>query len=156
MNNEEALSKLRERSKNIQDCHYDTAATLKNYHYRIGIPLVILSAISASHILTEAEVFDLFRSYSKLTASCISLLVTILAAMQTFLGFEKRSELHYKAGVKYGAMKRKIEIMADCDEKNLSELNTAWNALTEESPIIPMRLWRKNEKKRGKKSAIMA
>jgi len=148
---EEVLKKWRERSKNIQNCHYDAATTLKTGHYATGIPLVILSAIAASNILTDAEVLTRFAPYSKLTSSAIGLLVTVLAAAQAFLGFDKRAELHYKAGVKYGAIKREIEITESWDEKKLSELNHQWNSLTEESPIIPMRIWRCNEKKKEAK-----
>jgi hypothetical protein len=74
MDSVEVLKKWRERSKNIQNCHYDTAATLKFLHYATGMTLVILSAISASNILADAEIFVLFKPYSKLTASFIGLL----------------------------------------------------------------------------------
>jgi len=146
------LEKWRERSKNIQDCHYDTAATLKLLHYATGMTLVILTAISASNIWADAEMFDLFKPYSKLTDSFIALLIAVLSAVQAFLGFEKRSELHSIAGTKYGEIKREIEITPPSDEADLlPTLYKKWSALTAESPIIPLRIWNKNEKKKEEK-----
>jgi len=52
------LEKWRERSKNIQDCHYDTAATLKLLHYATGMTLVILTAISASNLTYLSHILN--------------------------------------------------------------------------------------------------
>jgi hypothetical protein len=152
MNKEQLLARWRERAKTVQDAHYDASATLKRFHYLTGLPLVVLSALATSNILAEAGVFPSFIPYSKLTAAILSLLVTVLAAIQAFMGFEKRSENHYRAGVKYGAMKRAIECCdpAAIEEKELAKIRQKWDALTEETPIIPLRIWRANEKKKNR------
>jgi hypothetical protein len=134
--------------KCTQDSHYDTAASLNWYHYATGIPLVILSAMSASSIVADAETLAIFGSYSKLIAPGLGLSVTVLAALQAFLGYEKRAAMHYKAGGQYGALKREIDLQRDrCEGQWLMSLNTRWNALTEESPIIPLRIWRRKLRK---------
>jgi hypothetical protein len=141
------LDEWRSSVKSTQDCHYDTAASLNRHHYATGIPLVVLSAIAASSIMTDAETLGIFGSYSKLIGSGVGLLVTALAAMQAFLGFEKRAGLHYKAGAQYGALKREIDLKRESgDDAWLSPLSERWNVLTEESPIIPLRIWRRNGK----------
>jgi len=133
--------------KHIQDCHYDAAASLSWQHYATGIPLVILSAVSASSLVTDADILAMFGSYAKLVASGLALLVTVLAAIQAFLGFEKRSGLHYKAGAQYGALKREIDLYKENhDGKWLSDVAEKWDALTTGSPIIPLRIWRRNSK----------
>ena len=150
MNKEQILSKWKDRAKNIQDCHYDASATLKNLHYLTGLPLVVLSVVSASNLLAKAETIESFAPYFDLTAAILGVLVTVLAAIQTFLGFEKRSEIHYRAGAKYGSIKREIELCdpANVDDGKLSQIRQTWDALTEDTPIIPLRIWRMNEKKR--------
>jgi len=137
--------------KCTQDSHYHTAASLNWYHYATGIPLVILSAVSASSIVTEAETLGIFGSYAKLVASGLGLSVTVLAALQAFLGYEKRAAIHYKAGGQYGVLKREIDLKKElCEGQWLVNLNARWNALTEESPIIPLRIWRRKLKKSQK------
>ena len=147
MNKEQLLRHWRDRAKNVQDSHYDASATLKRLHYSTGLPLVVLSALSTSTLLTDMAAFV---PYSKLITSILTLLVTVLAAIQAFMGFEKRSELHYRAGAKYGALKREIE---SCDpetmgDEELTKIRQTWDALTEETPIIPLGIWRANRKKK--------
>ena len=68
------------------------------------------------------------------------------------MSFEKRAQLHYSAGVKYGELKRKIETMEASNPTDdqisvfLSELGRIWNSLTEESEPIPLRIWNKKAK----------
>jgi len=140
--------------KCTQDGHYDTAASLSRYHYVTGIPLVILSAVSASSIMTDAEI--LFgSSYSKLIASGLGLSVTVLAALQAFLGYEKRAAQHYNAGAEYGAIKREMDLKKDtCDGEWLVSLSGRWDALTKDSPIIPLRIWHRKKRQQAQSSAL--
>jgi hypothetical protein len=151
MDKEQLLNHWKDRAKNVQDAHYDASASLRRLHYFTGLPLVVLSALATSNLLAEAGIFASFTPYSKLTASVLSLLVTVLAAIQAFMGFEKRSALHYRAGAKYGAMKREIECCdpATIADEELTKIRQKWDALTEETPIIPLGIWQANMKKKG-------
>jgi hypothetical protein len=145
----EDVYRWRQSVKHIQDCHYEAAASLRWYHYATGIPLVVLSVIAGSNLVSEAKLLEGFGPYVTLITSALSVMVTVLAAVQTFLEYEKRSELHYKAGAKYGAIKREIELHKNMqDAQWLTAVSTQWNTLTEESPIIPLRIWHRHEKKR--------
>lgn len=140
--------------KHIQDSHYDAAGALHWYHYATGLPLVVCSAIAASSVVSDAKVLDVFGPYATLITSTLSLLVTVLAAIQTFLGFEKRSALHYKAGAKYGAIKRQLELHQGYEDGAwLSKIADDWDKATEESPIIPLSIWERTAKRREPEDA---
>lgn len=152
MSAKQILDKWKQRAKNIQDRHYNASATLKNTHYLTGLPLVILAAIVSSNAIGKVLDIPFFLPYSDYITASLSLFITVLAAVQSFMSFEKRAQLHYSAGVKYGELKRKIETMEASNPTDdqisvfLSELGRIWNSLTEESEPIPLRIWNKKAK----------
>jgi len=147
------MEKWVKRSNLIQNLHYDSAATMMRWHRWTGSVLVVLSLIEGSTLLKTLTSATKPALYGTIAIGVIGLVVAILAAMQAFLSFEARSRLHYIAGVKYGAIKRKLEVRftADPDCKDaatfLEELAPEWDALTEESEPIPLRIWKRGEKK---------
>jgi hypothetical protein len=77
-----------------------------------------------------------------------SILAAILAAIQTFLRLQERSEKHKVAGVRYGSFKREIEQMSVFPPQGVDELRQfidglriRWDKLVEESPTIPKGVW---------------
>jgi hypothetical protein len=162
MNAIETLEKWKSRAKFIQDSHYQAAAILKRWHWWTGLPLVVVSTISGSNILLDGDYSLSVEAIMKVVAGLAGLLVAILAAVQTFMGFDKRSNLHYTAGVKYGVFKRKIEILATKSPKDeditkfLTEMEDKWNSLTEESPPIPLRVWQSVYKRKKKNESSNA
>jgi hypothetical protein len=155
-------NKWHERSNRIQNKHYDAAASLMRWHYWTGGPLVVLSVIEGSTLLVTLTEWTPLSLYAKFITGIVGLLVAVLAAMQAFMSFESRSNMHYDAGVKYGAIKRKLETRALAHPSGtipageLEQLGAQWNALTEESPPIPHSVWHGKKKKgifnRGRKA----
>jgi hypothetical protein len=82
---------------------------LKRNHYRIGIPTVVLSAIVGTTVFATLEK-DVHIGVRVVVAG-ISLTVAILAALQTFLRFGERAELHRIASAKYESLSNEIRLL---------------------------------------------
>lgn len=69
----------------------------------------------------------------------MSVSATVLACLQTFLGFSERAEKHRMAGARYGALGRQLELMLaqDSDWTPLEEIRKQLDSLAQESPNIP-------------------
>ena len=151
---EKIVSKWLKRASRIQNRHYDASASLMRWHYGTGAPLVVLSVIEGSSLLLKVSEVDFVTdTAAAIVTGFIGLLVAVLAAMQAFMSFETRSRLHYDAGVKYGAIKRKLEAVissAPSGEHVASTLDTLapeWDSLAEESPPIPHSVWQRAERR---------
>jgi len=154
---DEIVAKWLRRSKRIQDLHYDAAATLMRWHRWTGGFLVVLSVVEGSTLLGMLSKTTTLSPDETVITGVIGLFVAVLAAMQAFMSFESRSRLHYIAGAKYGAIKRKIEATIATDStgkdaaEDLKQLGPEWDALTEESEPIPFSIWKKGKQKEKEK-----
>ena len=83
----------------------------------------------------------------KIAVGTVSLLSAVLASIQTSLAFTARAEKHARAGVRFGALLKEIEqktVSPPPDwEEWATDFRTRWTALSEESPTIPNRIWKK-------------
>lgn len=90
--------------------HYTAGRQAAKGHMWLGVPVVVLTAIVGTSIF--ATFSETPASHWKIITGLVSLLATVLAALQTFFGFSERAEKHKAAGARYGALRRDIELFA--------------------------------------------
>lgn len=92
----------------VARAHYLAAAAGSRLNRWFGIPVIIITAAVGTTIFGTLEENPRFAW--RITAGLISLTGTVLAALQTNLGFAQTSEKHKAAGEKYRSMQRKFEL----------------------------------------------
>ncbi|GAB6907678.1 hypothetical protein DESC_10033 [Desulfosarcina cetonica] len=116
---EKLLIKWQFRFHKSEKAHYRSATACRVFNYALGIPLVIITVIVASDIfgLLEAlaETQYPWKAEGNMgleakVVSLLSVLAPVLAALQTFLRFPERAEQHHNAAVKFGLLKKEIEM----------------------------------------------
>lgn len=120
--------------------HFAAATFWRNFHLWIGIPIVLLSAISG---VTAISVMG----PKNLVTAIIALVITGLSSIMTFLNPNERASSHLNAGNNYDALQNKTRIFwaIDCwqhesDEvltEKLKHLSEQKDKLNQSSPQIP-------------------
>lgn len=145
------VDKWHERTQYVQDAHYDSSLCYERFYLALGGTIIALSAITGSSDLMGTE-----NDYMipKEIAGLISFGVTILAGLQTFLNFSKKSERHHMAGARYGAIRRDLEELgvkiSDPNENVMAEFHSIkikMDALACECPELPHYILKKYKPK---------
>lgn len=140
----ELLKKWLRRAKRRQLAHRLAAKKKQNYHLWVGLPAAIISAI------VGIFAFSAFESQNKFfLIGTLSLVVSILTALQTFLKFDLKSKEHQNADIGYGQIRHDIEealtfqefvskkdIKLKCEQIKLKIEN-----VNNHSPLIPESIW---------------
>ncbi len=148
----ELLIKWHHRSRKSEKAHYRSATSCRVFNYALGIPLVVITVVVAS------DIFGLLEAIAKMqypweadkdmqiearVVAVLSVLAPILASLQTFLRFPERAEQHRNAAVKFGSLKRDVEMLIALPpsekaqiEKVLSEIQEKGSQIMSESPSI--------------------
>ncbi|HEY2323346.1 MAG TPA: SLATT domain-containing protein [Thermoanaerobaculia bacterium] len=129
----------------LQRAQYRTAKLCATLHFSIGIPLVAISAaVSTAVFATLKTAPDLS---ARITVGLFSLAATVLAGLQTFLRLSERAERHKQAGVRYGGLRRELEleiVSAATTREYLIDFRQRWTALDEEAPTVPQWLYERS------------
>lgn len=128
---------------------YSLMHSLTSQHYskldkRLGIPTVILGAITASSIFGTA-VDDQYTVYRTYLNGVLTLLLTTLTGVNRFLGIDEKKVKHTTASSKYNKISMDIDTLLsfprDEREKSPNEfinhIKTLIQNLREDSPDIP-------------------
>lgn len=140
----EVIDHWHERVKNTQDAHYAAGNLYERRFLQLGIPVIAMSAlVGGMEVIIPSSVlhsFDLAKSVS----GVVSLLIAVLAGLQTFLKLSQRSERHRMAAARYGEIKRSLEkVEIVCEEsmtkasKELDKIKSRMDSLAIESPELP-------------------
>ena len=137
-----------ERARDKQLTHDECGTRLNRWHYRFGIPIIILTTGVAAAIfywLGRPELSDPI----KMGIGIASAVAALLACLQTFLGLSQRADQHKMARDRYGALRRSLEILKTFSPSDPIELGRAitdiqrqMDRLAETSPAVPAR-WKK-------------
>jgi hypothetical protein len=130
--------------------HFAAAHFWKNFHLWIGIPIVLFSAIAGASALSK---FD----PSHIIAGVLSIIVTALSGVLTFINPNKNENIHFNAGNNFDSLQNKVRMFwtIDCWKgeaeevlteklKNFSEQK---DRLNQSCPQIPK--WAYNKAKKG-------
>ena len=139
---EDLLKRWWKRLQDLKNLHFQASNKLRTYHHRSGIPLVIFAALANAGLW--AVLLDLIPSWElifKLVLAVLGTIITVLSAIQAFLGFEKRSELHKYAATKYSSLSGEIDLLLNRSEgfktDDLTRITDKWNLITENAPLLP-------------------
>lgn len=132
--------------RRAQHGHYETAKSLRRWHYAIGIPLVLSTGFVGASVFSTLE-RDVNPKF-KILVSLVSLVALMLAGLQTFFRLEERAEKHRQAGSRYGALYRETDALALFSGGSGPDLQIFIERTTERlsllsstAPEIPPRVW---------------
>ena len=147
-----------ERARENQLTHDDCGNRLRRWHYRFGIPIIILTTGVAAAIFYWLGRPDLSDPI-KLGIGMASGAAALLACLQTFLGLSQRADQHKIACARYGALRRSLEILKTFSPSDPIELRHAitdvqrqMDRLAETSPAVPARWKAKIDKESESRS----
>ena len=107
----------------------------------MGLPLVILSTALTVFIFVDSP-----EEWVSWVLKFLSVLSALLATVYTFFRPIEKSEQHRSKAVKYGNLKRKLELFC-MGEHNpeeiaafLNSFHEQWNIVADESPTTPEKL----------------
>ncbi|HYQ41906.1 MAG TPA: SLATT domain-containing protein [Polyangiaceae bacterium] len=103
----ELLEKWNGKAKGYRDLHYAASVRLRRMHYIIGIPTIALTALVGTAVFATLE--KTVELWVRIALGFVSVMAATLAALQTFLRFSERAEIHRQASVGYDAVTREIE-----------------------------------------------
>src|ERR1043166_8162180 len=142
-----------ERARDKQLTHDECGTRLHRWHYRFGIPIIILTTGMAAAVFYSFGRPDLSDPI-KMTIGIASAAAALLACLQTFLGLSERADQHRLARDRYGALRRSLEILKTFSPSDPIELRRAitdiqrqMDRLAETSPSVPAR-WKKKISKK--------
>ena len=142
------IIEYRDRASINRRSHYLASSNADQKNFWLGIPVVVITAVVGTSIFGTLQ--DNPSAHIKIAAGVLSISATILAALQTYLGFNEKSAKHKQAGARYAAIWRcldllNLELRSLGDEfapKAIEEFRKIASTLDEvgkESPSIPDR-----------------
>ncbi len=143
---------IKESKRIEEDCihsskgHYVAAGFWSNFHLIVGIPSVILAAIAGTTAFIDLPI----------VAGIVSIIVTILTSIATFLNPKDRANSHFTAGNNYNSLQSTIRRFWSIECKNeepikllihkLEEYSLTRDRLNRESSQIPRWAYNKGKK----------
>jgi hypothetical protein len=136
--------------------HYRSALYFGRINILIlGVPTVILTAVVGTGAFTsliEAQVSPVWRVF----AGLLSILATVLAALQTFLNLPQRVASHRRSSAEFGSIRRDIEelqVKLEASSLDAAQANDALSKIKERiekaqagSPDVPSSVWKQVSK----------
>jgi len=129
--------------------HYVCAQFWSKFHLWIGIPTVILAAVTGTLIFVKSDKVNI-------TAGVLSILIIVLSAITTFLNPKETASSHLNAGNNYDSLMTKARMFWSIQCKiessdlvlteKLRELAEFRDRLNRESPQIPYLAYKKAKK----------
>jgi hypothetical protein len=121
-----------------------SAATCEVRGRLLGVAVVVLSTIVGTAIFSTLESSP--STAVKIVVGLASVGAGVLAALQTFLGFEQRAAKHREVAAAYGSLRRELETAMAFPEESakraelLDSVRTRWDALDATAPATSRRI----------------
>jgi len=150
------MDTYRSHASNMGYGHYQAGKGAARKHSLFGLPVVITtSAVGTSIFATVSADPSLVW---RIITGLLSLLAAVLASIQTFFDFQGQSTKHKTAGVRYGILRRDIELLilkyshaqSDTREQALADLHSIADRLgklAEESPDLADSFYQQAERR---------
>lgn len=145
MTPEELLETWKRRVQLARRTHYLCAVYWGKVNHRIGIPVVILTAIVGSAVFASLE--QEVVTWVRVVVGTISMIAAVLAALHTFLQAAERAARHHRTAADFMDMQREIERhqtfwLPEGELKAfVEELSKRWGKLVAESPTPVQRIY---------------
>jgi hypothetical protein len=129
----------------IARAHYLAWERYSRWNRLLGIPVVILTALVGTAIF--GTLHENPAPHWRILAGGVSVLATVLAALQTYLNFAEQAEKHREAGGNYAELRRRFNLLAvEMSQKGgdfndqaiatLKEIVAVLNEVSKKSPAI--------------------
>ncbi|WP_406662823.1 SLATT domain-containing protein [Gallaecimonas sp. GXIMD1310] len=139
--------------------HYNHAQWLSKANLWLGATAAVISAIIGTSVFATLQ--QNIAIWIRIIVASLSISAAILAAFQTLFNFSDRAEKHRIYGSKYGAIRRKIDMvisqnkLSDDEFKGLTaEISVRLDDFASEAPKIPSKVWLKTEERYKKRFSI--
>ena len=143
---EELLNTWYEKVRRGQKAQYAAANKARRMYFWLGIPTALFSALASAFIFSGIDKIELGLP---IVISILSLLASIFASVQTFLGPSNINE-HEKAAKSFGELKRRAQLAKACQpqemDKWLEEFKKDWDRASDLSPLSPSPLFSKDSR----------
>ena len=120
--------------------HALAARFYEKMNWKLGVPVVILTAIVGASVFATLEKTDLL--WLKVATGLLSVLAVVLSSLQTFLGFGERAAAHKAAADRFGQLAREAQqgiVIGVPDTQMqvfLKDLRESWDAITQAAPSL--------------------
>jgi hypothetical protein len=136
----------------LKNCHFKASNRYRVIHLWTGTPLVMFAALANAGLWAVlTDIFASSENLVKLGLAGLGTIITILSAVQAFLGFDKRSEMHKNAATRYSALSGEIDLFLNYPEKSKAEdfklIMEKWGLITESAPLLPKKMATPNKMK---------
>lgn len=146
----ETLQRYADEVRISRIAHYKAAQLTMRRHHALGVSIVILATMAGTISMSQAVGY--LGTYQSFLVSMLCILCAGLAAVQTFLNYWQRAEMHKFAANQYSALARDLELMyvrydkeleeSDSDTlERLSNIIAQLEELAHTSPSIPSSIW---------------
>ena len=142
-----------------QHAHYYLMTRLRRRTLWMGIPVVVLTAlVGTSLFATLSSSTNRVPAALRVTIGAVSVLASVLAALQTFLKFSERAEKHGLVADWFSAVRRDIDQMRATPEQDrgdphevLNDVRKEINKIVQNAPEIGEKVWHQFAVKYGAK-----
>lgn len=142
----ELLDAWYEKVRRGQKAQYAAANKARRLYFWLGIPTALFSALASGFIFYG---IDEIKFGVPILISILSLLASIFASIQTFLGPSNINE-HEKSAKNFGELKRRAQLAKACPPKDIEQwlidFKTDWDRASELSPLSPSPLFSKDSR----------
>lgn len=134
--------------------HKKSQALFSKFSNFLNIPCIILSSVAGTLSIGSGTIFSGSETMGSIGIGILSILISIMNTINSYFGFEKRSENHKLCHIQYGKLHRfiKIELSLPRNERvNPSDLlkivREKYENLQEIAPLIPSKIIEKFKNK---------
>lgn len=148
VSSQEVLARWYKGMRVLEMAHHTTAADFGRRHRLLGTPVAIVSTIVGTAVFATLSTSP--HPAVQIGVGLLSVSAGVLASLQTFLNYPELAEKHKSSAVKYAGLRREIEQVSSMGgppagelQQFLTSFRTRWDALDEESPSVPVMIYRK-------------
>lgn len=135
---QELIDGWKQQVNDIQKANYALAIKHNKYHYRIGLPATIFTAIAGATLLTGAT-----EPRIRIAVGIVGIIAAILSAIQTFYSNARRAENHRLVASQLVHVRRDIEIFESFvpdrkseREQRIREIDELISEVEKDAPVI--------------------
>ena len=138
------------RTRESQMAHYEMANILSARERWLGVPVILITTVVGTSVFASLNA-QVIAVEAKIAVGMFSVIAAVLSSLQTFFKYSERSDKHRSAGARFGAVRRKLEVIyaenTQCQEKHyIATLREELDRLAEESPHVPVTVFEKIQK----------
>jgi hypothetical protein len=139
------------RATRMQTVFYEASRIYNRRHYWLGGPAVTLNVLVGTAIF--ASLSQRPELSIQVAVGFLSVSAALLTGIQTFLNYSDLAEKHKRAGAQMAHLRHSMEILKHMPpatelelRQELSDFESMWDKLRQESPHLPFVLWARVEK----------